>query len=547
MYSRTFYISTVSFALAYLGRPLPATADSWIDAPSLSGFDRPGLSTDAPLRPGKLLPGGPVRRSSPVIADLDGDLKNGMEIVAAGADGLIHAYRSNGTHMWTAKTANHSCGGSGDRINSSPAVGDLRGTGKKQVVIGYGGFESECKGGVAAFEGKTGRKIWDFNLAQWAKQANFSERLYSVFSTPALSDVDRDGKLEIAFGGFDRRVYLLNSDGTTRWFLLAGDTVFSSPSFTDINRDGTQEVIATTDISENKVIRPPTQNGGLLYALDSQQKQNPLVPFQFRSNRVVKWLTPFDQVLQGSPSIADVTPRFRGVEIVQGTGCFFPEGSSNKRGKWLTVASPRTGKVLHRFKVPTCFSSTPAVGDLNEDGYKDVVITVNGDKSFGGDGKSKLVAFDIKRRRRMWVRNLEEPASHNPFAGFFMSPVIADVDGNGSLEVLASNSRTVGVYEGKTGRILTCADKTCSNGNPNILTTRFGGEAILTGPAVGDVDGDGSLEVVVGTNGGGIAKNQGALYVWTNLAGLINSAPGKHRPYSAPWPQFKGGEHRRGY
>jgi outer membrane protein assembly factor BamB len=470
-----------------------------------------------------------------------------MEIVAAGADGLIHAYRSNGTHMWTAKTANHSCGGSGDRINSSPAVGDLRGTGKKQVVIGYGGFESECKGGVAAFEGKTGRKIWDFNLAQWAKQANFSERLYSVFSTPALSDVDRDGKLEIAFGGFDRRVYLLNSDGTTRWFLLAGDTVFSSPSFTDINRDGTQEVIATTDISENKVIRPPTQNGGLLYALDSQQKQNPLVPFQFRSNRVVKWLTPFDQVLQGSPSIADVTPRFRGVEIVQGTGCFFPEGSSNKRGKWLTVASPRTGKVLHRFKVPTCFSSTPAVGDLNEDGYKDVVITVNGDKSFGGDGKSKLVAFDIKRRRRMWVRNLEEPASHNPFAGFFMSPVIADVDGNGSLEVLASNSRTVGVYEGKTGRILTCADKTCSNGNPNILTTRFGGEAILTGPAVGDVDGDGSLEVVVGTNGGGIAKNQGALYVWTNLAGLINSAPGKHRPYSAPWPQFKGGEHRRGY
>ncbi len=547
MHPRTFLNSTVFLALASFGHLLPATADSWIDAPSLAGFDRPGVSADAPLRSGKLLPGGPVRRSSPVIADLDGNLQNGMEIVVAGADGLIHAYRSDGTLMWTSKTANYSCGSSGDRINSSPAIGDLRGTGKKQVVIGYGGFESECNGGVAAFEGKTGRKIWDFNLAQWAKRANFSERLYSVFSTPALSDVDRDGKLEIAFGGFDRRVYLLNSDGTVRWFLLAGDTVFASPSFTDINRDGIQEMIAATDISENTVIRPPTQNGGLLYALDSKQKENPLIPFPFRTNRVAKWITPFDQVLQGSPSIADVTPRSKGVEVIQGTGCFFPEGSSNKRGKWLSILSPRTGKLIHKFKVPTCFSSTPAVGDLNEDGYKDVVITVNGDKSFGGDGISKLVAFDVKRRRQMWVRDLKEPASHNPFAGFFMSPVIADIDGNGSLEVLASNSRTVGVYDGKTGQILTCGDKTCSNGNPYILTTRFGGEAIVTGPTVGDVDGDGTLEVVVGTNGGGNAKSQGALYVWTNLSGLINSAPGKHPPYYAPWPQFKGGESRRGY
>lgn len=547
MHLPTFLISTVFLAIASFGHLLPATADSWIDAPSLAGFDRPGVSADAPLRSGKLVPGGPVRRSSPVIADLDGNLQNGMEIVVAGADGLIHTYRSDGTLMWTSKTANYSCGSSGDRINSSPAIGDLRGTGKKQVVIGYGGFESQCKGGVAAFEGKTGRKIWDFNLAQWAKRANFSERLYSVFSTPALSDVDRDGKLEIAFGGFDRRVYLLNSDGTVRWFLLAGDTVFASPSFTDINRDGIQEMIAATDISENKVIRPPTQNGGLLYALDSKQKENPLIPFPFRTNRVAKWITPFDQVLQGSPSIADVTPRSKGVEVIQGTGCFFPEGSSNKRGKWLSVLSPRTGKLIHKFKVPTCFSSTPAVGDLNEDGYKDVVITVNGDKSFGGDGISKLVAFDVKRRRQMWVRDLKEPASHNPFAGFFMSPVIADIDGNGSLEVLASNSRTVGVYDGKTGQILTCGDKTCSNGNPYILTTRFGGEAIVTGPTVGDVDGDGTLEVVVGTNGGGNAKSQGALYVWTNLAGLINSAPGKHPPYYAPWPQFKGGESRRGY
>lgn len=331
-----------------------------------------------------------------------------------------------------------------------------------------------------------------------------------------------------------------------RWFLAVADTVFASPSFLDIDGDKKEEVIAATDISQNPFLRPPTENGGILYALSGAPKSNPLIEYPFRSSRVVRWLTPLDQVLYGSPTIADVDPRNKGPEIIQASGCFFPQGTTQKQGNWVKIASATDGRIIRTFSIPTCSATTPAVGDLNEDGNLDIVITVNGHKPYGGDGLSRLVAIDVKNRRRLWTAALAEPNEHNDLAGNFMSPVIADVDGNGSLEVLASNARTVGIYEGKTGTILTCADRSCSNGNNTILRTKGGGRFIKSSPAVGDLNGDGILEVVVGANAGTSNPDQGALYVWTDLAGRIQSSPGIHQPYAAPWPQFKGGPTRAG-
>ena len=533
------------FALIFI--PISHTeAQSWTNAPSLAGFEDPTAVGEQAGRSGLPVPGGIINVSSPVIAELDGNPQNGKELVAASADGYVHAYRSDGSRLWTTKTPNYQCGGLTNRVHSSPAVGDLLGDGNQEVVIGYGGISIVCPGGVVALQGKTGRQIWHFSLPRWAKKANFRERLYGVWSTPALSDVDGDGKLEIAFGGFDRRLYLLNADGKVRWFLAVADTVFSSPSFFDIDGDKKEEMIAATDISQNRFLRPPTKNGGILYALSTAPKSDPINEYPFRSSRVVKWLTPLDQVLYGSPTIADVDPKNSGSEIIQASGCFFPERTTKKVGTWVKIASAKNGQIIRTFPIPTCSATTPAVGDLNEDGNLDVVVTVNGYRPYGGDGRSRLIAIDVKNRRRLWTTIITEPEGHNDLAGNFMSPVIADVDGNGSLEVLASNLRTVGIYEGKTGTILTCADRSCSNGSTTILRTKGGGRPIKTSPAVGDLNGDGLLEVVVGANVGSANPDQGALYVWTGLAGLINSSPGLHEPYATPWSQFKGSETRAG-
>jgi hypothetical protein len=64
-------------------------------------------------------------------------------------------------------------------------------------------------------------------------------------------------------------------------------------------------------------------------------------------------------------------------------------------------------------------------------------------------------------------------------------------------------------------------------------------------PAVGDLDGDGDLEVVAGGSHAGTQNPytgtaNGYLYAWTDFAGKLGSPAGAHPAYSAPWPMFRG-------
>lgn len=125
-------------------------AQSWTNAPSLPGFE------DQPGRPGLSVPGGIINVSAPVIAELDGNPQNGKEIVAASADGYVHAYRSDGSKLWTAKTPNYKCGGETNRIHSSPAVGDLLGMVRQRSLSGMEVSHSFVPVGLSHSEARPG-------------------------------------------------------------------------------------------------------------------------------------------------------------------------------------------------------------------------------------------------------------------------------------------------------------------------------------------------------------------------------------------------------
>ncbi|MFM1847493.1 MAG: hypothetical protein RL417_967, partial [Pseudomonadota bacterium] len=311
---RNLYVLLVTVLLMC---PLMSRAES--PAPPIAGWPASGIQ----------LSGKVVRYSSPTVAEIDGDPANGLEVTVGGADGRIYVYRADGSLLWERSAPSPRCSAVGviDRLYASPAVGALYGDGVPYVVASYGGFRGGgCDGGIVVFRGSDGAKAFSFSTKRFGKRMGFQERLHGVYSSPALADTDGDGKLEIAFGSFDRNVYLLEHNGAVRWYYNAADTVFSSPTFADVNGDGRLEVLIGTDITANARLRPPTKNGGYIYALKSEPRSSKRI--RFRDSTAYLWQRFLPQVVFSSPVVAEVMSASPGLEVVIGSGCFFPERST---------------------------------------------------------------------------------------------------------------------------------------------------------------------------------------------------------------------------
>lgn len=478
------------------------------------------------------LPGSASGFSAPLVADIDGNLANGLEIVKATSDGVVHAVNSSGALLWSTAIPSIGCVGAvGNRVHSSPAIGTLNNSGDKSIVIGFGAVVSRsCDGGVVALNARTGTLEWKFSLKDFSKKEKFWAFRYSVFSTPALADVTGDGLAEVSFGAFDRNQYLLNNDGKARWYYLAADTIWSSPAFTNISGDARPELVVATDISANKRLKPATPDGGYLYAMRTDQRRPLRV--NFRDSKNAFWRNETDQVLYSSPVVADVMAN-PGKEIIIASGCFFPQRTSQKRGRWIKIFDEDTGNLLQTLPTPTCSASSIAVGDLDDDGQLEVIGYIQGAARNGGPGPSHVMAWKADSAQVLWDVVPYNGGSNQELGGEYSTPVVGDINGDGSLEVLVGNDSGVTVLDGKTGAQLTCAERNCSD-KPSLITS--GG--VASAPALADINGDGSLEVVAAASGG--------IYVWSGFAGTLASNPGAQAAYSAPWPTWRGNFSRTG-
>ncbi len=86
----------------------------------------------------------------------------------------------------------------GSKVAGSPALGDLDGDGKLEIVIG-------CDSGALNAWHSDGTSV-----TGWPQTAGSS-----LESAPALGDLDGDGELEVVIGSFDDKVYAWKCDATT--------------------------------------------------------------------------------------------------------------------------------------------------------------------------------------------------------------------------------------------------------------------------------------------------------------------------------------------
>lgn len=398
-----------------------------------------------------------VKHSSPIIADLDPPAANGPEIAVGSLDGWLYVLRPSGgklVRVWSADL--------GTMINSSPAVADLDGDGLKEILVGAGDTQRPPGSGVHVFAHDS-RKLGYWPTPDAPGLPN------GVFATPAVGDVTGDGRPNVVFGSFNHRIYVKDAGGADVPGWEGGkfvyDTVWSSPALADVNGDGRLEIVIGSDLGGGGSVFGCTKaargmvsifDGGGSFlpgwpkCMDTPIWSSPAVvdvngdgvldvivgtnnylengtnvgePWKvhaFSADGRSLWSTPLrpGSRIFTSPAVGDVTDDGR-PEVAIGT----IEGTVGS----VYLLDAATGAILwgrdDGGSGECCvFMGSPVLADVSGDGVADVVAA-------GGDWAVHAWSGDGERLFR------------TPLGGaMFNSPAVADVHGDGRNEIVAASS-----------------------------------------------------------------------------------------------------------
>lgn len=386
------------------------------------------------------MPGWPIQaaeeqRCAPILFDLDGDGRG--DFIAANNDQSLDIWHGDGTTHpgWPVPTSPYFG-------NVTPAIGDVSGDGRREVVAA-----SET-GMLYAYD--------DMALSL----PDFPIYLSSPASgAPLLADLDGDGALEILIQPRGQEIYAYDGQGQAvpGWprTLPHHESGSPTPAFANLDGTGAPEIVVANHDGNEAHLLVLSPAGDVL----------PGFPLPL-------------QAPLGSPHLADMD-RDGDLEILLTSG-------------EQLLALHHDGSPLAGFPYSPgkgALNTAPAVGDLDGDGYPEVVF---------GTGASTIHAVDATGSSLpAWPRLASWPGE------FHGTPCLMDVDADGTLEVLVC-----GPIHGFGG-----IDAWHHDGSPVLGFPWHLGPSFQGGLALGDINGDARLDLAAAS------RDARAFFAWsTHLA-----------------------------
>ncbi len=255
-----------------------------------------------------------------------------------------------------------------------------------------------------------------------------------IQATPSILDYDGDGKKEIFYLSNRGIAGCLDSNGTCIWRTSLGEKIdYNGSLLIDINADGRIEILFGSE-------------SGTLYCLDDTGQK--------------LWHYQGSGSIRGIPAAAQ-HPSSGSMYVYASFGNgFFSCIDSEGKAVWSHQEPAERNECR----------SGPAVGDLDGDGNLEVLFATEDFTVIAYD------AFDGTEEWR-WKGKFKTDQTHS-FA-------LADFDGTGRLDVVCGDGRGLSA----PGNLYRLRDG-------KALWTYEAGGGIVQGPSVGDIDGDGELEIL---------------------------------------------------